>query len=178
MQRKLYVSMIVSLDGYIEGPDRSLAWFTDVSIPAFEQYCLEMIESVDTALYGRRAYELMVQYWPQATGEMARRMNALPKIVLSRTLAQATWANTTIARDVHAIARLKDQPGRAIVAWAGAGLVTSLLAANLVDELRLVVFPAVLGRGTPLFGAPLAIRQVRAQALAGGVSVLCYEPVR
>jgi dihydrofolate reductase len=177
MQRKLYVSMIVSLDGYIEGPDRSLAWFTDVPLPAFEQYCSEMVDGVDLAIYGRRSYELMIQYWPQATGDFARRMNALPKVVLSRTLETATW-NTTIARDTDAIAALKQQPGRPIVAWAGASLVASLLAANLVDELRLVVFPAVLGSGTRLFDAPLAVRQIRAQALSGGVSVLCYEPVR
>lgn len=78
MQRKAYVSMIVSLDGYIEGPDRSLAWFTDVTLPAFEQYCSEMVDSVDTAICGRRAYELMVQYWPHATGDFRARSRRRP----------------------------------------------------------------------------------------------------
>lgn len=183
-QRRLYVSMITSLDGFIEGPHRELDWFHDA--PQFERYCDEMIDSVGVAIYGRTSYELMVQYWPAAestprseqTLAFARKMNALPKVVLSHTLERATWCNTRIARDVREIASLKAEPGKPIVAWAGARLVASLIAANLVDEFRLVVHPIVLGAGTRLFTMPLKLRQVRAQALDGGLSVLCYEPIR
>jgi dihydrofolate reductase len=179
--------MIASLDGYIEGPGHDLDWFQDGN-PQFERYCDEMIDSVGVAVYGRRAYDLMVQYWPDAEVNprspqdllFARKMNALPKVVLSRTLERATWNNTQIARDVDEIAALKREPGKPIVAWAGAGLVATLTRAGLVDEYRIVVHPVVLGGGTPLFrDAPrMKLRQVRSQALQGGLAVLCYEPER
>lgn len=183
--RRLYVSMITSLDGFIEGPHRELDWFDDTN-PQFERYCEEMMDSVGLAIYGRRSYELMLQYWPNAERHprspqdlaFAQRMNALPKLVLSRTLAEAAWANTRVVRDVEEIAALKREPGKPIVAWAGAELVAALARADLVDEYRLVVHPVVLGRGTPLFQAPVALRQVRTQTLGDRLTVLCYEPVR
>lgn len=180
--------MIVSLDSYIEGPNRELDWFPDGN-PQFAQYCEEMIDGVGVALYGRRAYELMVRYWPDAEVSprspqdlaFARKMNALPKVVLSRTLDQVTWRNTQIVRDVQEVAALKRQPGKPIVAWAGAGLVSALAQHDLVDEYRMIVLPVVLGGGTPYFHNVTSrqkLRQVRAQALAGGISILCYEPER
>src|SRR4051812_23411724 len=112
-QRRLYVSMLVSLDGYIAGPNGELDWF-DTPNPQFERYCDEMIDGVSLAIYGRKSYELMVQYWPQAETPprpaqdlaFARKINALPKLVLSRTLEHATWSQTRIVRDVDAIAAL------------------------------------------------------------------------
>jgi dihydrofolate reductase len=186
--RRLYVSMVTSLDGYIEGKNCELDWFQDDS-RQFARYCDEMIDSVGLALYGRRSYQLMVQYWPDAETRpqspealaFARKMNALPKVVLSRTLETATWNNTRIARDVEEIRALKSEPGKPIVAWAGAGLVSTLTRAGLVDEYRLIVHPIVLGGGTPLFqdvASRMKLRQVRSQSLEGGVSVLCYEPAR
>ena len=187
-QRRLYVSMIVSLDGFIEGPNHELDWFDDGN-PQFERYCDEMIDSVGLALYGRRSYELMVGYWPNAETAprspqdlaFARKMNALPKVVLSRTLQQATWNNTRIIRDAEQIAELKREPGKPIVAWAGAGLVSTLTRLDLVDEYRLIVHPVLLGAGTPLFQditSRKQLRQVRTQTLGGGLTVLCYEPAR
>jgi dihydrofolate reductase len=178
--------MIASLDGFIEGPNRELDWFHDGN-PQFAQYCEEMIDGVGVAVYGRRAYELMVRYWPDAEVSprsaqdlaFARKMNALPKVVLSRTLEQAAWRNTRVVRDVEEIAALKREVGKPIVAWAGAGLVTALAQRGLVDEYRMIVHPVVLGGGTPYFqNVRPKLRQVRAQTLAGGISVLCYEPER
>jgi len=177
--------MVTSLDGFIEGPNHELDWF-DGANPQFQRYCEEMIDSVSLAVYGRRAYELMVPYWPNAerTPEsaqalaFAQRMNALPKLVLSRTLKEASWQNTSIVRDTEEIARLKAQPGKPMVAWAGASLVSALSAAGLVDEYRLVVHPIALGAGTRLFAKRLQLRQVRTQSLGGALSVLCYEPLR
>jgi dihydrofolate reductase len=186
-ERRLYVSMITSLDGYIEGPGRELDWFQDGN-PQFERYCDEMIDSVGLAVYGRTSYELMLQYWPDAEAQprspqdlaFAHKMNALPKVVLSRTLTHAAWANTRVAHDPEEIAALKRQPGKPIVAWAGAALVSTLIEHRLVDEFRLIVHPVVLGGGTPLFARRdqrLSLRQIRTQNLGGGLSVLCYEPV-
>lgn len=183
--RRLYVSIVVSLDGFIEGAKQDLAWF-DGENPQFQNYCEEMIDSVGLAVYGRRAYDLMVQYWPNAerqpdsprTRAFAQRMNALPKLVLSRTLTEATWSNTSVVRHVEELAKRKLEPGKPIVAWAGASLVAALSEAGLVDEYRLVVHPVALGGGTRLFEKRTQLRQVRSQSLGGGLSVLCYEPVR
>jgi dihydrofolate reductase len=183
--RSLYVSMVTSLDGFIEGPNHELDWFDNAN-PQFHEYCEEMIDSVGFALYGRRAYELMVQYWPNAERQaksaqalaFAQRMNALPKLVLSRTLKEASWSNTRVVGDTEEIAKLKREPGKPIVAWAGASMATALSAAGLVDEYRLVVHPIALGGGTPLFTQRLQLRQVRSQSLDGRLSVLCYEPER
>lgn len=187
-QRRLFVSMIVSLDGFIEGPNRELDWFHDGD-PQFEQYCDEMIDSVGVALYGRRSYELMVSYWPTAELNprspsdlaFARKMNALPKVVLSRTLERATWNNTTIVRDnvAERINALKQTPGRPIVAWAGASLVSTLARLNLIDEYRLIVQPVVLGGGTPLFqdiAERKRLRLTRTTQLGRDIVVTCYEP--
>lgn len=175
VKRRLYVSMLTTLDGLIEGKNRELDWFDDGN-PQFEQYCDEMIDSVGGAVYGRRAYELMNEYWPKTTGAFADKMNALPKFVLSRTLERATWNNTRIVRDVSEIAALKQQAGKPLVAWAGASLVSSLAKAGLVDEYRLIVHPLFLGEGTPLFREPVRLRQVRTQTLGANVTVLSYEP--
>jgi dihydrofolate reductase len=189
-KRRLFVSMIVSLDGYIEGPNHELDWFAEEN-QQFQQYADEMIDSVGVALYGRRAYELMLQYWPNAEVNprsptdlsFARRMNALPKIVLSRTLKHAKWSNTSIVRDnvQETLTALKEQPGKPIVAWAGSALVATLTRLNLVDEYRLIVCPVLLGGGTPYFSDPQLkpkLNLVRTTQLGSNVVVLCYEPVR
>jgi dihydrofolate reductase len=188
-RRRLFVSMVVSLDGYIEGPNRELDWFVDGD-PQFEQYADEMIDSVGLALYGRRSYELMLGYWPNAEVNprspvdlaFARKMNALPKVVLSSSLKRAEWTNTTIVSEnvKERISALKQQPGKPIVAWAGASLVSTLTRLDLVDEYRLIVCPVVLGAGTPYFaGEPKPkLKLVRTTQLGGNVVVLCYEPIR
>ena len=134
--------MLVTLDGFIAGPDGDLGWFLDGD-PVFERYCDEMLDSVGLALYGRKAYELMVSYWPAAEEKprsaadliFARKMNALPKVVVSNTLESASWNNTrVIGGDVGAqIAAMKRQPGKPIVAWAGASLVATLARLDLVE---------------------------------------------
>jgi dihydrofolate reductase len=187
--RRLFVSMIVSLDGFIEGPGRELDWFEDGD-QDFERYCDEMVDSVGLALYGRRSYELMLSYWPDAEKNprgaadlaFARKMNALPKVVLSRTLRQAEWNNTRIVGDRvgETIADLKKAPGKPIVAWAGAGLVSTLSRLGLVDEYRLIVHPILLGKGTSLFQGIESRQRLqlrRTMQLGKNLVVLCYSPV-
>lgn len=186
--RRLYASMLVSLDGYIEGPNGELDWF-DESNEQFQQYCDEMVDSVGLALYGRRSYELMLAYWPRAEAEprseqelvFAKKMNALQKVVLSTTLQRAEWSNTRIITDrvLDQLRELKQQPGKPIVAWAGASLLRTLFEGRLIDELRLIVQPVVLGGGTPLFKDARCVPKlhlVRTMQLGASVAVLCYEP--
>lgn len=190
LPRRLFVSLIVSLDGFIEGPNGELDWFHDGD-PQFEQYCDEMLDSVGGALYGRRSYELMVRYWPDAELQprtardlaFARKMNALPKFVLSTTLEHATWRNTRIVKDrvLETLTELKREPGKPLVAWAGAGLVGTLARLGLVDEYRLIVHPVLLGSGTRWsrdIPAMQKLNLVRTTQLGKDLTVLCYEPVR
>lgn len=157
--RKLFASMMVSLDGFIEGPDRELDWH--LTGPAFDAYCDEMLDSVDLLVFGRVSYQGMVEYWPAAEVDptatpearaFARKMNQIPKVVLSTTLARATW-NARVIKDhvAEEIGALKRLPGKSIAAFGGAAAIATLLEHGLVDELRLVVNPIVLGRGRPLF---------------------------
>lgn len=181
--------MLASVDGFIEGPQHELDWFQDAD-PQFDQYCDEMIDSVGLALFGRRSYQMMEQYWPNAEVNpksaadkaFAVKMNALPKVVLSTTLKEAKWNNTQIFREYvgERIAALKREPGKPIVAWAGAGLVATLTELNLVDEYRVLVQPVLLGAGTPLskgIAGRRDLKLVRTSQLGSSIAVLCYEPI-
>jgi dihydrofolate reductase len=187
-QRRLFVSMLASVDGFIEDSKHELDWFRDGE-PQFEQYCDEMIDSVGLALFGRRSYHLMEGYWPNAEVNpkspadkaFAVKMNALPKVVLSTTLKEAKWNNTQIFKDRvgERIAALKREPGKPIVAWAGAGLVATLTELGLVDEYRVLVQPVLLGAGTPMFKdlGRRDLKLVRMTQLGPSIAVLCYEPI-
>jgi dihydrofolate reductase len=109
-------------------------------------------------------------------------MNALPKLVLSRTLDHAAWNNRRILKDRvgETMRELKRQPGKPIVAWAGAGLVATLAELGLIDEYRLIVHPVLLGKGTPLFREAESrqkLRLTRTTQLGRNLAVLCYSPV-
>ena len=184
---KLIVSMMTSLDGYVEGPARELDW--PVESAGFNAYCDEMIDHTDTLLFGRVSYEMMVAYWPAAETaprddwerDFARRMNTVPKLVLSRTLAEATWRNTRVVRD-HVGAELEALKRRAAkdcFVFGGAGVIASLRQLGLIDEYRVIVNPVVLGRGTPLFTdveARVPLTLVSTRTLDGGPVVLTYRP--
>jgi len=139
---KLIVSMMTSLDGFIEGPNRELDWTFEG--PEFEEYCDDMMERTDTILFGRVSYEMMVRYWPAAELEprstwelgLARKMNSLPKIVLSRTLERAAWNNTRIVRDRVAdeVKAVKAQAAKNVMVFGGAGIIASLRKLGLIDE--------------------------------------------
>ena len=182
--------MIVSLDGFIEGPDRELDWFEDGD-PQFERYCDEMIDSVGLALYGRRAYELMLRYWPNAETNprspqdlaFARKMNALPKLVLSRTLRAGGRGTTPASSGIASARRSRSSSGSPESRSSrgpARGWSRRLTQLRLVDEYRLIVHPVLLGRGTPLFQGieqRQKLRLVRTTQLGRSLAVLCYEPV-
>jgi dihydrofolate reductase len=188
-RRKLFVSMMVSLDGFFEGPNRELDWpVTDNR--EFEQYCDDMLDSIDLMLFGRVAYQTMLGYWPAAADDpagsprdiaFARRMNALPKLVLSRTLDQAEWNARVVSDHVpEAIRELKRQPGKNIAVFGGAGVISTLTRHRLVDEYRLIVNPIVLGAGKPLFQSipeRISMKLSQSATLRSGLVILYYEPV-
>jgi dihydrofolate reductase len=137
-------------------------------------------------VFGRRTYEMMAGYWPTAAARanspaVAERMNALPKVVFSTTLASSPWQNTRVLHGdaVTEVRRLKQEPGDDMAILGSGSLVLQLLSAGLLDELQLVVNPVVLGRGKALFaGIPRSVRLrlARSRVFGNGNAFLCYEP--
>lgn len=182
--RKLFVFNLVTLDGYFEGQKRDISWH---NVDAeFNEYAIEMLNSLDTLLFGRVTYELMAGFWPTPEAIrnnpiIAGKMNALPKVVFSRTLDKVEWHNTRLVKDnlEEEVRKMKKQPGMDMVIL-GSGAIMSVFAnAGLIDEYRLVVNPVVLGRGTPLFKGisdRLNLRLLKTKAFKSGNVLLCYEP--
>jgi dihydrofolate reductase len=178
--RKLIASMMVSLDGFIEGPNKELDWFVDDD-ELFE-YFHELLDSVDMFLYGRVSYQLMVSYWPSAIGKLADQMNAKPKIVFSRTLEKVEW-NSRLVKDNLAVevTKLKQQHGKPLALFAGADMLLTLRQLGFIDEYRVMINPVVLGGGTPLFKGVtenLKLKLLKARTFKSGVVGLHYEPER
>jgi dihydrofolate reductase len=188
---KLVVTEFVSLDGVFDSPGggdfEHAGWtFTFDRGEDGDRYKLDELMASDAKLLGRVTYEGFAQAWPSITDEVgfAARMNAMPKYVVSSTLEEATWSNSTIIGDdvAAAIAEVKTRhQGDILVAGSGR-LVVSLLGWELVDEIRLMVFPVVLGSGRRLFteGTPMTrFGLVDLQAIGpDGVTVQTYTPLR
>ena len=185
--RKIVYSMIVSLDGYIAGPNQDLSW----TLPDEELHThFNQQESLASAqLYGRRLYVVM-RYWETAETnptnpasaphelEYARIWRNIPKVVFSRTLTEV-GPNARLVRDNVAdeIARLKAQPGEQMVV-GGAGLAATLMRLGLIDEYRLYVQPVVLGGGTPFFApseAKVNLKLLDTRTFGNGTVLLHYQ---
>ncbi|HYB46872.1 MAG TPA: dihydrofolate reductase family protein [Streptosporangiaceae bacterium] len=139
--------------------------------------------SILELLLGRRSYEWFAARWPSRSGELAARLNSLPKYVVSSTLEHPGWNNSTVLKGdpVNEISRLKQQLSGDLLIPASFQLIRTLLEHDQVDELRLKIFPVVLGAGERLFGENSGTKLMRllaAQALAAGITYLTYQPVR
>ena len=180
--RRLFVGMFLSLDGVAEAPNTFV-------FPSFDEAVGAEIDAgiraTDTVLLGRVLYEQWVAYWPGKTAEddgFADFINPVRKVVISTTLASVGWENATLVRDdVEAtIARLKAEEGGDIVVNGSITLARSLLRAGLVDELRLLVFPVVVGSGRRLLDGleRIPLRLLEAKSLPTGVLSLTYAVER
>jgi dihydrofolate reductase len=181
----MYSFMLVSADGYHADPDEGLDWH-NVADKEFGQLARAQLHDAGTLLFGRATYESMAAFWPTPAGvaadpDVARAMNALPKIVVSRTLAEATWHGTEIISDQPelALADLKQQAGKDIVIQGSSTLTASLLHTGLIDELRIMVNPVILGIGRPLFeGAEKTdLKLQKTQQFGSGNVLLRYQPI-
>ncbi|MGW1760447.1 dihydrofolate reductase family protein [Streptomyces mirabilis] len=183
--RRIVLMMSVSLDGFIEGPNREIDWHrVDAEL---HRHFNEEIRKFGGLLDGRVTHELMAEYWPTAdqdpdstpeTVEFAGIWRDIPKYVYSRTLERADW-NTTIVREVvpDEVRALKEQPGGDL-GLGGADLAAAFLRHDLVDEFRVYVHPVLIGRGKPLFPethTPTGLRFVETRAFGNGVVLLRYE---
>jgi dihydrofolate reductase len=179
---KLVMWNLMTLDGFVEGPGRDISWHEDVWGEELEQLSIAQLHEAGGLLFGRITYDLMAAYWPEASGEIADFMNAMPKYVFSRTLARADWTNTQLFdRDVGAtVARLKQESAKEIFLFGSADLAASLIPEGLVDEFRIAINPLLLGGGTPLFklGTRLKLKLVDTRPLSSGVVIVRYTPAR
>lgn len=178
--RKLFWQISATLDGFMEGPDRELDDTAQVADNDFDRYASEMLTSIDGMLLGRKTYQLFVDYWPSATGPDADAMNALPKIVFSKTLQNVDWNNSRLVKDnvAEEIGRLKRKPGKDLAIFGSADLASTLMQLGLIDEYRILVTPVILGAGKPMFQhrKKVALRLLTATTMSTGIVALKYEP--
>ena len=175
--RKIVAGLMSSLDGVIEIPEQ---WMGPYFNPELGQAIGSMMAAQDAMLLGRVTYEMFAAHWPKQTGDLADTMNNTAKYVVSGTLKTADWQNSTLipaARAYDEIAGLKQQPGRNIGITGSATLLTWLLREGLLDELRLFVFPLVIGSGQRLFdtqGEQLPLKLLDSVTFETGVLQLSY----
>jgi dihydrofolate reductase len=181
MMGKLIMWNVITLDGFFEGAKKwDLDFHNSVWGDELEQLSIQQLHQCHALVFGRITYEGMAAYWKTATdeAEVARFMNALPKIVFSRTLKNADWNNTRIANEDIAgeIAALKQSPKDSYI-FGSADLSATFMSLGVIDEYRICVAPVVLGRGTPLFKSSpeqVPLQLLNAQALKNGGVILRY----
>jgi dihydrofolate reductase len=184
---RIVVTEFVSLDGVMEDPGGSEqtkhgAWTFEFDRgDKGNKFKLDETMGSDALLLGRVTYEGFADAWPSREGEFADKFNTMPKYVVSNTLERTDWDNSTILSCdvVEQVSKLREQPGGDIVVHGSARLVQTLLENDLVDELRLMVFPVVLGSGKRLFGDTSDKKTLRlksVETVGDGVTIQIYEP--
>jgi dihydrofolate reductase len=203
--RRLILKMSTTIDGFVGGPNGEIDWLFRTLDHAATRWIEASIWQAGVHIMGSRTYADMAAYWPSSTDALAAPMNAIPKIVFSRTWddknpkpttkaledasraqpvdpsREASWECPRVASGDLAteIARLKAEPGKDIIAHGGAGFARSLVASGLVDEYQLLVHPTALGRGLPLFSElakPLALTLVSTTPFPGGAVAHVLRP--
>ncbi len=179
--RKLFWQISVTLDGFMEGPNRELDDTAQVRDRNFDRYASEMLQALGGIILGRKTYQLFAGYWPTATGPDADRLNQLPKFVFSRTLERVDWNNSRLLRDgvANAVARLKRQPGGDLAVFGSVSLASTLIQLGLIDGLRFLVTPIILGCGMPVFRdltSRTGLRLLSAETWSSGTVALRYLP--
>jgi dihydrofolate reductase len=188
---KIVISENVTLDGVVQDPTgeegfRHGGWFGQVGDKDSEERAKVVLDEAlgaEAFLLGRRSYEFLAARWPSRSGELADRLNSLPKYVMSSTLEDPDWNNSTVLKGevVNEVPTLKQELDGEIVVPASRQLVRTLMEHDLVDELRLMVYPVVLGDGKRLFGESSGKKSMRlldTRTIGDGLAFLTYEVVR
>jgi len=186
---RIIVTEFVSLDGVMEDPGGAEEFKHGGWSFAFsrgeegDKFKADETFEADAQLLGRKTYEGFAEAWPSRSDEFADRFNSMPKYVVSSTLKDPEWTNTTVLDgDVgESVAKLKDEVDGNIVVHGSGQLAQTLLDLDLVDEVRLMVFPVVLGTGKRLFGETSdkkTLRLTSHQIVGDGVAIMVYEPAR
>jgi dihydrofolate reductase len=188
---KIIVSENISLDGVIEDPrgEESLGrgdWFTWISEKDREQWAQVLITEMlaaEALLLGRRTYEYFAARYPSRTGELADRLNSIPKYIVSTTLQDPQWTNSEVLKGhvVNEVSTLKQTITGEIVVYASGQLAHALIEHDLVDELRLMTFPFVVGAGERLYSDTHSLKPmhlVDTGTVGDGLALLTYRSVR
>jgi dihydrofolate reductase len=186
---RIVITEFVSLDGVMEAPGggedyEHAGWTFEIDRGAEgDKFKLDETFASEALLLGRVTYEGFAAAWPSVENEFADKFNSMPKYVVSSTLETAEWNNSTVlSGDVVAeVSKLKQEQDGDIVVHGSARLAQALIEHDLVDELRLMVFPVVLGSGKRLFGDTSNKKRLRltdSKTVGDGVAILIYEPVR
>jgi dihydrofolate reductase len=184
---RIVATEFVSLDGVMQAPGggeefEHAGWTFEIDRgEKGNKFKLEETLSSEALLLGRVTYQGFAAAWPSMTGEFADKFNSMPKYVVSSTLKEANWNNSTIlSGDVREeVSKLKHDLGGDIVVHGSAELVQTLLEHDLVDELRLMIFPVVLGKGKRLFDdltTKKPMRLVESRIVGDGIAILIYQP--
>jgi len=185
--RKIIVTEFITLDGVVEAPGGNETphphggWQTKYGSPETGKYKVDELASVDALMLGKNTYDLFAGYWPnQSGGGFADRINQLPKYIVSRSLQTAEWNNCHILRDVAKdVADLKKTEGGDILVYGSATLAKALLHHDLIDELRLMLYPVSIGGGLRLFDDARELKKFQlkhSHAFDNGVLILEYQP--
>ncbi len=183
--RKLKLQMQLSVDGYVCGPNGEMDWMVWDWDEAVKDYVKEITRPVDCILLGRKLAQGFIPHWTAAAKEPAadeftRKMVDTPKVVFSKTLTEQNWENTRIESGdlMEAVTALKNEEGGDIIVYGGAGFVSNLIAAGLIDELHLWYNPTAIGAGMPIFSGRTNLKLVKATAFNCGEVVIHYEPIK
>src|SRR5215216_170423 len=186
--RKLKLQMQITVDGFVAGPNGDLDWMTFNMDDKIIEYINSITDSSDTILMGRKMTDGFVNYWtgvlenPESPEYVfARKMVDYPKVVFTKTLDESAWPNTVLAKGdiVEEVNHLKNQQGTDLLAYGGAGFVSSLIKHNLIDEYHLFVNPVAIGNGMTIFsefGGKFRLKQVDATPYECGITVHKYLP--
>jgi dihydrofolate reductase len=184
---RIVVTEFVSLDGVIEAPGGGedyphAGWTFEIDRgEQGEKFKLDETMEAEALLLGRTTYEGFAAAWPSMEGEFADKFNNMPKYVVSSTLQNPEWTNSTVLSGdlVEEVSKLRQGPGGDIFVHGSARLVQALVENDLVDELRLMVFPVILGSGKRLFGEASdkkSLKLVDSKTVGDGVAILVYQP--
>jgi dihydrofolate reductase len=182
--RTLASVLMTSLDGFHEGSNHELDWHNVDG--EFHDFALQQLDAADTLVFGRVTYQMMASYWSTEAAAandplVAAKMNEMPKVVVSSTLPSADWAGTTVVSGnlAKAMVDLKSRTGGELLVLGSARLTASLAESGLLDELRVMVNPLVLGRGSSLMhsvGNRLRLDLLRTRIFDSGNVLLTYRP--
>jgi dihydrofolate reductase len=190
---QLTLTTFLSLDGVMQGPGgpnedpsggfTQGGWMVPYADEAMGRFVTDRFAAADAFLLGRTTYEIMAAYWPQVTDEdeVARKLNDLPKYVVSRTLDKVTWNNSTQIKGdpVQEVIRLKGEAGQELQVHGSGKLAQTLIRHDLIDEYRLCFHPVVLGSGKRLFPEgqpPIALKLIETNTTGTGIVIHVYRP--
>lgn len=181
--------MQISLDGFVSGTNGEMDWLVPDWDDVLKNYVTCLTNSADTFLMGRATGEGMAVYWPTVPTNpeskeedkwIAEKLNNFPKIVFSRTVTHINWNNTRVANDiVEEVKELKKEPGKDIIIYGGAAIVSSFIRENLIDEYHLFVNPVIIGKGKTIFDSikgTMPLKLANTVTSKTGIAILQYNP--